>query len=82
MDESRKVGSRGQVTIPKHLREKQNIQPGDIVTFSEDDDMLKIQKKVDDKTLAQAYQKMARRTQRENTAWDEISNEANQYLDR
>lgn len=82
MSESRKVGSRGQVTIPKHLREEHNIHPGDTVTFSEEDDILKIEKKVDDKALAHAYQALAKRAQRENTVWNKTSTEANQYLDR
>ena len=55
MSGSHKVGSRGQVTIPKNLREEHDIHPAGTVTFSEDNDVLKIEKKVDDEALARAY---------------------------
>ena len=35
--EQRKVGERGQVTLPKELREKLNIQGGDEVLVHEED---------------------------------------------
>ena len=33
-----KVTSKGQITIPKHVREKLNLRPGDKVRFEIDDD--------------------------------------------
>ncbi len=33
-----KVTSKGQITIPKHVREKLNLKPGDKVRFEIDDD--------------------------------------------
>lgn len=36
--EEAKVTSKGQITIPKKIREKLNINPGDKVTFSENEE--------------------------------------------
>lgn len=33
-----KVGPRGQITLPKSLRQRMNIKPGDSVTLTEIDD--------------------------------------------
>ena len=33
-----KVTAKGQITIPKHVREKLNLRPGDKVRFEMDDD--------------------------------------------
>lgn len=38
------VGSRGQVTIPKDIRESLKINPGDIVRFEVEDNTIKITK--------------------------------------
>jgi len=38
------VGERGQVTIPKHLRDRLGIKPGEQVEFSEEDDRLVLRK--------------------------------------
>ena len=39
-----KIGTRGQVTIPKEAREKFNLKPGNIVLFIEKDGRLMIVK--------------------------------------
>ncbi len=38
------VGERGQVTIPKHLRDRLGIKPGEQVEFSEEDNGLVLRK--------------------------------------
>ncbi len=38
------VGERGQVTIPKHLRDRLGIKPGEQVEFSEGDNGLVLRK--------------------------------------
>lgn len=41
---SSKVTSRGQITIPQEIRDKHEINPGDMVYFIEEDGKLIIQK--------------------------------------
>ena len=82
MSDSRKIGSRGQVTIPKHLRSEHDIRPGDTVTFSAEQDRLVLEKDIDKETLKEAYQDLADRTRRENREWDAVSDEANKSLNR
>ncbi len=55
----RKVGKRGQITIPKEIREKEDIQGGDEVKIIERDGELIIKKLDDREKLKEAYQKMA-----------------------
>ena len=43
---SSKVGTRGQVTIPKKARSEFNLKTGDIVLFVKDDGRLVIKKEV------------------------------------
>ena len=60
---TRKVGERGQVTIPKDIRERENIQSGDEVEFHEDDGELKIKKKEDlEERLKEGYKAMAEKS--------------------
>ena len=55
----RKVGKRGQITIPKEIREKEDIKGGDEVKTIEKDGELVIKKLDDREKLKEAYQKMA-----------------------
>lgn len=43
-----RVTTKGQVTIPKDIRERFGIKPGDEVVFEETEDGVVIQKKVDE----------------------------------
>ena len=55
----RKVGKRGQITIPKEIREKEDIKGGDEVKIIEKDGEFVIKKLDDREKLKEAYQKMA-----------------------
>lgn len=46
-----KVSEKGQVTIPKDVREILGIHPGDEVEFEKENGEIKVIKKVDDKLL-------------------------------
>jgi len=43
---SSKIGTRGQITIPKKAREKFNLKTGDIVIFVEENGKLLIKKEI------------------------------------
>lgn len=57
----RKVGKRGQVTIPKDLRTRKGIEHGDELVFVERDDEIVIQPPGDEDRLAEGYRKRADR---------------------
>lgn len=57
----RKVGERGQVTIPKGLREQFGISGGDEVIISEEDGTLVIEPAVTRQELAEGYRKRSER---------------------
>ena len=57
--EKRKVGERGQVTLPKRLREAFDIQGGDEVTIREDGDRIVIEKPITQAELAEGYRQRA-----------------------
>ena len=56
--EVRKVGERGQVTIPKDIREREDIRGGDKVEVIEKDGEIIIRKIDKTEELKEAYQKM------------------------
>jgi len=43
---SSKIGTRGQITIPKKAREEFNLKPGDVLVFLKEDDKLVIRKEL------------------------------------
>jgi AbrB family looped-hinge helix DNA binding protein len=55
--ESRKVGQRGQVTIPKELRERFGIHGGDEVLVREEGGKIVIEKSDVDERLAEGYRR-------------------------
>lgn len=42
-----RITSKGQVTIPKHVRERLGIRPGDELEFIEEDGVFKLRKRID-----------------------------------
>jgi AbrB family looped-hinge helix DNA binding protein len=63
-EETRTVGERGQVTLPKELRERFDIQGGDEVVVRESDDRIVIEKPVTRADLAEGYRRRVERDER------------------
>lgn len=59
--ETRKVGARGQITLPKEYREDFGIRGGDEVVVRETDDRIIIEKPVTESDLAEGYRERATR---------------------
>ncbi len=55
----RKVGERGQVTIPKSIRDKEHIYSGDKVEITDRDGEIVIKKKDISEELKEGYQNLA-----------------------
>src|SRR5581483_3292790 len=49
------VTSKGQITIPKTVRERLGLRPGDQIEFVEENGIFHIKKRVDEDSLAQWY---------------------------
>lgn len=79
-EHKRKVGDRGQVTIPKELRERRGIEGGDEVVFIEEDDEIRIKPPTDEDRLAEGYRKRADRSRELAEDMEEASTEATQRL--
>lgn len=76
--EVRKIGERGQVTIPKDIREKENIVGGDRVEFVNEDGEIRIRKKEDlNEKLRDAYTESDERDEEIAEEWKHVSKEAN-----
>jgi AbrB family looped-hinge helix DNA binding protein len=45
MSETTRITEKGQATIPKHLREKYNLEPGDEVVWLESEDGIVVRKR-------------------------------------
>jgi AbrB family looped-hinge helix DNA binding protein len=79
-EHTRKVGKRGQVTIPKELRERRGIEGGDEIVFVEVDDEIRIKPPTDEERLAEGYQKRAERSRELVDEMEAASSEATQHL--
>lgn len=79
-EHKRKVGDRGQVTIPKELRERRGIEGGDEVIFVEVDDEIRIKPPMDEERLADGYRKRAERSRQLAEELEAASAEATQHL--
>ena len=78
--ERRKVGKRGQVTIPKELRERFGIKGGDDVVIREEAGKLVIERSVTREELAEGYRQRAQRTRELESELEGVSTEANEHL--
>jgi AbrB family looped-hinge helix DNA binding protein len=79
-EHKRKVGERGQVTIPKALRERRGIEGGDEVVFVQVDDEIRIKAPTDEERLAEGYRKRAERSRQLAEEMEAASSEATQRL--
>ncbi|MEF8776123.1 MAG: AbrB/MazE/SpoVT family DNA-binding domain-containing protein [Haloarculaceae archaeon] len=79
-EHTRKVGERGQVTIPKELRERRGIEGGDEVVFVEVDDEIRIKPPANEERLAEGYRKRAERSRQLTEEMKVASSEATQRL--
>ena len=77
----RKVGERGQITLPKELREKLGIHGGDEVLVYEEDGKITIEKPVTREELAEGYRRRAAESEALSGELDGVSREANERLD-
>jgi AbrB family looped-hinge helix DNA binding protein len=78
--EERKVGERGQVTLPKELREKLDIHGGDKVIVHEEDGKITIEKPVGRDVLAEGYRQYAAESKAVEEEMAGVSRESNRYL--
>mgnify|MGYP000642798673 CR=1 FL=1 len=78
--ETRTVGERGQVTIPKELREQLGITGGDEVVVREEDGRVIIERQTVRERLAAGYRERAERDRRIDEEMADVSAEANDDL--
>ncbi|WP_148415038.1 AbrB/MazE/SpoVT family DNA-binding domain-containing protein [Haloferax sp. KTX1] len=78
--ERRKVGERGQVTIPKELRERFGIKGGDDVVIHEEAGKLVIERSITREELAAGYRQRAQRTRELTNELEGVSTEADEHL--
>ena len=78
--EERTVGERGQVTLPKSIRERLGIEGGDEVVVHEDDGRVVIEKPVTREELAEGYRRSAERARELAHEMERVSEEADDYL--
>lgn len=78
--ERRRVGERGQVTIPKELRDRFGIKGGDDVLIHEEAGKLVIERPVTREELAEGYRKRTERTRELEDELEGVSTEANAQL--
>ena len=61
-EHKRKIGERGQITIPKELRERHGLQSGEEIAFIETDDEIVLKPPTDEERLAEGYRKYTDRS--------------------
>jgi AbrB family looped-hinge helix DNA binding protein len=79
-EHKRKVGERGQITIPKDVRDRRGIEAGDEVTLVESDGAVMIKLSPDEERLAEGYQKRADRSRELTNEMEDASAEVSQHL--
>ena len=78
--EKRRVGERGQITLPKELRERFGIHGGDEVLVHEAGGKIIIEKPVSRNELAEGYRRTASRARDLAEEMAGVSREADEYL--
>lgn len=76
----RTVGERGQVTIPKELRERFGIEGGDEVEIHEEGGKLVIERPVTREDLAEGYRQRAAHSRELAEELADVSSEADEQL--
>lgn len=79
-NERRKVGERGQVTLPKQLREKLGISGGDEVVVHEEDGKIVVEKSVTRDEFAEGYRRRADEMKKLADEMGSVSEEADAYI--
>lgn len=79
-EHTQKVGDRGQVTIPKELRDRYGIEGGDEIEFVEVEGQIVLRPPADTDRLAEGYRKRADRAQQLVDEMDGASTEATERL--
>lgn len=80
MSFERRVGERGQVTIPKEFRDEEGLRAGDTVEFEDRDGEIVIKKVERTEELKEAYTEMAERDLEVHEEWKHASKEADELL--
>jgi AbrB family looped-hinge helix DNA binding protein len=78
--ETRTVGERGQVTIPKEIRERLGIMGGDEIVVREEDGRVIIEQHTVRERLAEGYRNRAARDRRLDREMADVSAEADETL--
>ncbi len=76
----RRVGERGQVTLPKELREEFGISGGDEVEIRKESGKIIIERPITRDDIASGYRARAEQLRELNEEIDEVSQEADEYL--
>jgi AbrB family looped-hinge helix DNA binding protein len=79
-EHTRKVGDRGQITIPKEIRDRRGIEGGDEIVLVETEDNIIIQPPTDEDRLAEGYRARAERSRELAAEMEETSSEATEQL--
>lgn len=80
-EHKRKIGERGQITIPKELRERHGLKRGEEITIRETDDEIVLKPPTDEERLAEGYRKHADRSRTLAEEMENASTEATERLD-
>ena len=80
-EHKRKVGDRGQVTIPKEIRDHRGIEAGDEIEFVEVNDEIVIKPPTDEERLAEGYRERAERSRQLAEEMAPASSEATDRLE-
>ncbi len=78
--ERRRVGERGQVTIPKNLREAFDISGGDEVEIRKEAGKIVIERPITREDIAAGYRARAKQLRELNEEMGGVSREADEYL--
>jgi len=78
--ERRTVGERGQVTIPKELRDRFDIRGGEEVVVKEENGKIVIERPVTREELARGYRERAARDEALAAEFEGVSSEADEQL--